>query len=160
METNFKKMFGAKDQSVFSLISEWFSKKILKSDQPVFPLKKVIRINNTVHWMIILALFLNVTVYGQGIIKGKILNTDGQPLNHICVDVVKDGQVVQTEHSDVNGNYIMRNMQDGDYNIVIYYRKTERNIPNIKVSKEDVVQIKIKLMDQRLVKQDEVALAD
>ena len=65
----------------------------------------------------------------KGEIKGKVLNVESRPVAGVTVKCFNEaGVLVQATKTDVNGEYVFKDLDRGKYKIVIEYQHTEKQI--------------------------------
>jgi iron complex outermembrane recepter protein len=57
-------------------------------------------------------------VFSQHTIKGKITDTEGNALTGASVGIVN---TYRTTHANANGDYAFTNLQNGDYEVVVFF---------------------------------------
>lgn len=82
----------------------------------------------------------------QGVIKGTIMTSDGDPIENVCIDVLREGRVVKSIKTDKNGHYTVEELHNGDYGIIVHYRMEEKTIDNIQMAHSRIVHQKIMLV--------------
>ena len=96
-------------------------------------------------------LFLyNSTIYSQkGGVKGTISDSKTQELL-IGANILIQGTDLGTS-TDLDGSYLLANINPGDYNLVFSYTSYKTQIVRISVIKDEVVELAIKLEEESIV---------
>ncbi len=98
--------------------------------------------------------------HAQGKIMGTITTVTGEPIQNVCIEVKKDGSVLQTLRTDKTGQYLVDELTYGDYDIILHYRMEEKVIENIQFNRKKTVYQKIKLIKKDpVIPNEEINLA-
>lgn len=91
-------------------------------------MKKVVKI-------LTFCIAMPIAVFSQHTIKGKITDTEGNALTGASVGIIS---TYRTTHANANGDYAFTNLQNGDYEVVVFFVGHEKQIQTISISKADV----------------------
>jgi iron complex outermembrane recepter protein len=76
-----------------------------------------------------------LAVLSQHSIKGKITDTEGNALTGASVGIVN---TYRTTHANANGDYAFTNLQNGNYEVVVFFVGHEKQTQSISLSGADV----------------------
>lgn len=83
-------------------------------------ISKIVQIKTMKSNYIFLLLFLNISLYSQSILKGKIIDINNQPINSASI-ILKDNteNITTYTYSDYFGNYQLQTEQKGNFTLFV-----------------------------------------
>ena len=103
--------------------------------------------------LLVIALFIGqIALLAQGQIKGKVTDTEGEPILFGNVALYKSGSLVKGTQTDFDGNYLISNVDAGTYDLeVSYIGYAKKRIEGIQILGDQTEFLNVELAEEGLV---------